>query len=306
MTAASGSAPHLVLAGELVVVGKQPDGDSVRFRPDDPRLLRGLVRGEVVRPGPDGTVQVRLDGVDAPELHHAGARQPYAETARDALLATLGFEDVQLGTNAITVTSAEPVSRRAVIAARLVTAHGCPVAFVFTGDPADELVGQSGEFIDIDARIIEQSRNAQMIRTGHAYPLLYTSTPPALRKSLAAQAIQARHDRLGVWALDSTARFEVIERKSVEPGGALILPKLFRRVVEWMRETEAIVTNWTATGLAGPAPLAFPDWLAANPGRDDEVRIGPRGTALLHELVHQARHTVTLNADPTELVFVES
>ena len=56
----------LALRGELVVVGKQPDGDSIRFVPDSPALLRRLRRADRVRVSSDGSVQLRLDGIDRP------------------------------------------------------------------------------------------------------------------------------------------------------------------------------------------------------------------------------------------------
>ena len=44
------SVPYLrALKGELVVVGKSPDGDSIRFIPQKPELLRDLQRGDRVR-----------------------------------------------------------------------------------------------------------------------------------------------------------------------------------------------------------------------------------------------------------------
>ena len=71
----------LSLRGELVVVGKSPDGDSIRFIPRSPALLRSLAGGGRVDPSADGSVQLRLDGIDAPELHYNGLAQPLAEPA---------------------------------------------------------------------------------------------------------------------------------------------------------------------------------------------------------------------------------
>jgi len=64
---------YRVIAGRAVLVGKQPDGDSVRFVPDDATLLTGLKNGDRVRVSGDGSVQLRFDGIDAPELHYQGA-----------------------------------------------------------------------------------------------------------------------------------------------------------------------------------------------------------------------------------------
>ena len=51
--------------GELVIAGYQPDGDSVRFVPDDLATLRTLENGKRVEPSRrDGSVQLRLEPVN--------------------------------------------------------------------------------------------------------------------------------------------------------------------------------------------------------------------------------------------------
>src|SRR5689334_3611782 len=87
------SVPYLrALRGELVVVGKSPDGDSIRFVPQRPELLHDLHRGDRVRiTRSDGSVQLRLEGIDSPETHYGGQAQPRGTDARDWLLDALGF-----------------------------------------------------------------------------------------------------------------------------------------------------------------------------------------------------------------------
>src|SRR5262245_21481472 len=60
----------LCLRGRLVGVRKTPDGDSIRFEPDTPDLVGRLRFGSRVDFSSDGTVQLRLDGIDAPESHY--------------------------------------------------------------------------------------------------------------------------------------------------------------------------------------------------------------------------------------------
>jgi endonuclease YncB( thermonuclease family) len=297
-------AAYLVVSGQLLVLGKQPDGDSVRFRAHDPEILRQLAHGDRVDIKADGSVQLRLDGIDAPELHYAGQQQPFGDRSRDAFLRQLGFVSVSLAANHMTVTAAEPAAVPAVIVARMVEAHGRPVVFLFTGDAA-ALAGRHGSRIEVDADLLAQSANLAMLASGDAYPLLYSSTRPELRAAIAATASRARAAHLGVYASDATARFLVVDHTSVGPGGDLVFPKIFRRVTEWLREAEAAVANEVATGLAGP-PATFPAWLRANPGRNDRVVVaGNRRSQALHTLVQQAGHTVTMSADPLTLVFVE-
>jgi endonuclease YncB( thermonuclease family) len=83
------------LHGAFVIEGKQPDGDSIRFRPDRPDLLQKLKRADRIEPSnKDGTVQLRLEGIDAPELHDENVAQPFSKEPRDALLTWFGFTDV--------------------------------------------------------------------------------------------------------------------------------------------------------------------------------------------------------------------
>src|SRR4051812_47616433 len=85
----------LCLRGQLVVLGKSPDGDSIRFLPDTPALVGRLTHGDRADPSADGTLQLRLDGIDTPETHYNGQAQPLGVPARDELLAWCGFRDVQ-------------------------------------------------------------------------------------------------------------------------------------------------------------------------------------------------------------------
>lgn len=72
-------APYLWITGELTITGYAPDGDSVRFVPSRLATLRRLQDGDRVEPDPDdGSVQLRLDGIDAPEKAFQGEAQPLA------------------------------------------------------------------------------------------------------------------------------------------------------------------------------------------------------------------------------------
>ena len=60
-----------------------------------PAHFDDLYRGYKIRLGPrDGSVQLRLEGIDAPELHYGRAAQPDGGSARDWLLNQVGFADV--------------------------------------------------------------------------------------------------------------------------------------------------------------------------------------------------------------------
>jgi endonuclease YncB( thermonuclease family) len=284
---------YLVVPGEAVLVGKQPDGDSVRFRPDDPDLLGRLEHGDRVDPAGDGTVQLRFDGIDAPELHYQGRAQPRGDTARDDLLAHLGFTGVRFRDDGATVTASTPRSLPLVILSRLVEVNGRPVAVVFAGADADRLGEAAGGTVELDEPLLARSVNVWEVGSGVAYPLLYTSTAPAVRAVFTEHAGRARDAALGVWAQDSSSRFPVAAAADLGPGGALVLPKLFRRAVDYLRER------------SGPEQT-LPAWLAEHPAdQDDRVLVAGTGPQPLHTLLQQSGDEVTLSADPLDLVFVE-
>jgi hypothetical protein len=62
--------PYLVISGGFRAKGAQPDGDSVRFAPDnlaDWDLVAGV---HPVKRNASGVAQLRLDGIDALETHY--------------------------------------------------------------------------------------------------------------------------------------------------------------------------------------------------------------------------------------------
>jgi endonuclease YncB( thermonuclease family) len=275
----------LALRGELVVVGKQPDGDSIRFVPDSPALLRRLRRADRVRVSSDGSVQLRLDGIDAPETHYGALAQPLGAPARDRLLALCGFADVER--DGETVTAARPERRPAAALAHLSDPNGRPVCFVVAGDerPAD------GEWAEVDDALLRRTVNVALLEDGSAYATLYDALAADLRDALRAVAAAARERGAGVWARDQTAAFTLIDQASIGPDGALVLPKLFRRCSDYLR-----------TGTADESLAA---WLRADAdARDDEVLLPGRRTRL-SALIDQAGPEISFPADPLELVFIE-
>jgi hypothetical protein len=98
--------PFTVIAGSFRVVGQtpggnpsgfEPDGDSVQFRPTDPTVLDRLaVLERPVRLTSIGSTQLRMEGIDALEIHYGGSHQPrpLADRGRDALIERLGLAPV--------------------------------------------------------------------------------------------------------------------------------------------------------------------------------------------------------------------
>jgi hypothetical protein len=194
----------------------------------------------------------------------------------------------------VTVTAAEPVAVPAVILARLVETNGRPVSFVVTGDQATELAPRSGTWLPLTPERLTATANHWLLLAGHAYPLLYSSMPAPLRAACRTAAETAAAGKLGVHALDSSARFPVSGHAALGPDGALIHPKLFRRAVEYL--------NALARGPVG----TLPDWLNSHPDtKDDQLRVNGAPPQRLHTLLTQENSTVTCETDLLSLVFVE-
>ncbi len=60
-------------AGSFRITGAQPDGDSIRFTPDDPANW-DLITGTRVKRNASGAAQLRLDAIDALETHYGTPR----------------------------------------------------------------------------------------------------------------------------------------------------------------------------------------------------------------------------------------
>ncbi len=272
----------LCLRGELVVVGKSPDGDSIRFRPSSPALVRTLENGERARASSDGTFQLRLDGIDAPETHYNGHAQPHGEPARDALLDWCRFGDVRwVGGE---VSSAEPETIPSAILAKLVDLNGRPVVFLLRDDlPPD------GEDAEVP---LGATANAALLEPGAAYVTLYSSTDPELRDELRELGRRARSGGLGVWPDDDSGGFALASQDSIGPGGSLILPKLFRRCTDYLRSRTAQET--------------LPEWMGRmGDAQDDLVSVAGAAPVRLRTLISQAGDRIALDADPLDLVFSE-
>ncbi len=273
----------LCLRGDLLVVGKSPDGDSIRFRPAQPDLVRGLVNGARARPSSDGTFQLRLDGIDAPETHYNGLAQPLGVPAREQLLAWCGFTDVHWAGDQVSAST--PASVPAAIQTGLVDVNGRPVAFLLR----DELP-PDGELAPVD---LDRTASADLLRTGAAYGTFYASTAPELRARMRTLAAEARAAGLGVWAVDASGGFALSSQASVGPEGSLILPKLFRRCSDYLRHRNPRET--------------LPEWMArTGPQQDDEVTVGDAaGPVPFSTLITQNGDRIALDADPLALVFSE-
>ncbi|PKW05020.1 hypothetical protein SAMN05428944_0085 [Streptomyces sp. 1222.5] len=282
--------PMLLIKGFYEVKGTQPDGDTVHFTADDPTewSLVGGGAGRAVEHNAVGRATLRLDAIDALETHYGPSRvhQPlqFAHAARDELLSRLGFTDVQRGSGE-TVTASTPETVPGFILTRGADVHGRCVALAGNG-PAP---GTSGLEIDVDVAVLRTTVNHHLLAEGLAYPTFYRSLFTSLRTEMAAAATQAREAGRGLWPSDVTTTGAKITGLASLTDDAVILPKLFRRLVDYLRLT---------------MPLAcLPAFLAGVQDRFSILSTGERRTGLHHIVEVTNDHTVRMTHPPEDLLF---
>lgn len=208
--------PFLMIPGKFAPDFGRPDGDSLRFIPDDPEPLFRLKR----RGAPpkinntNGSIQLRYEGIDTLEK---SAIQPFSSDALASNLALAG--------------AAEGEDRpRGHIMTNQVDPHGRPIVFAFAGDAE----GPAGREVHLDPDGIMNSINVQQLERGHAYPLFYDTLFDDLRHRCTEVTLQAQVAKLGVWAADRTNEGAVWtgDPDTMAP----IFPKLWRRIDAYVRD----------------------------------------------------------------------
>ena len=286
--------PLSIVKGEYHIRNSEPDGDSVHFHPTDPDAFRVLRLPAQLHT--DGGVQLRLDAIDALETHYTphahGAKtmhQPLelAHAAGARLLGLLGFTDVVR--DAETVTSATPDATPGYILTRFADKYGRPVALAYAGDSPHADLSP----VRVDVALLKHSVNYHLISAGMAYPTYYSRLYPDLRRTLTAAVGHARSRRTGIWADDATTTGAKITTLADLTDAIVILPKLFRRLVDYL-----------ALGAGSVSLSGFLDFLAA---RDDRVIVLSEGHVTGFDSVVEVRdETVRLTHPPEDLVFVEA
>ncbi|OPY54741.1 MAG: hypothetical protein A4E49_00750 [Methanosaeta sp. PtaU1.Bin112] len=221
-----------LIKGTFHVQGYSPDGDSVRFKAKDSALWKRL-SGPAVELNARGHAQLRIEAVDALETHYQGCCQPLrpARAAARFLLSQLKISDVVWNGPHSTVTKAQDATEGYILA-RSTESRRRPVAFVFPGETEEK----DGAEINLDQSLLKESYNYQLLAQGLAYPMYYNGLFSDLRLSMTAAVASARSAEKGLWLYDRTTRgFSASGLKSITEDVA-ILPKLFRRIVNYMGE----------------------------------------------------------------------
>jgi endonuclease YncB( thermonuclease family) len=291
------SSPYnCVIQGSFILKGKEPDGDSVRFIADNPNLYQNLHSSHRIKPSRDGSVQLRFEAVDAPELHYGSAAQHLGKEARDTLLEWMGFENVEyLSEGSNRVKSSEPETVRGAILSKAAEANGRPVSYVLLEKDANHL--EDGDWVRVDDPLLRKTINYRQLDKGLVYYTVYTSTPFSHRKLLGKVASKARENRRGVWEFDTTSEFVLEDQASIGAEGQLILPKLFRRCTDYLKDM----------GKGFQGNLA--DWIVWISGgsrsENDRVVIQDSIEVTLSDLIEQRNRTIVFKADILDITFVE-
>jgi endonuclease YncB( thermonuclease family) len=286
--------PLRLIKGSYRILHSQPDGDSVHFFPDDTEAFAKLRMNAHLSAA--GSVQLRLEAIDALETHytpraHGGFTQhqplALAHAAADRLLAMLGFGDVKRDRE--TVTSATPDQTPGHILTRFADKYGRPVAFAYAGQSDQTDLGQ----VKVTAAMLRQSVNHRLLAEGLVYPTFYSKLYPDLRAELISAARAARTTGNGVWSGDATTSGATITSLADLDDHVVILPKLFRRLVDYL-----------ALGAGDVSLDRFTKFLAT---RDDRLFVISEAHATgLDTITAVTGQKLRLTHPPEDLIFIEA
>jgi endonuclease YncB( thermonuclease family) len=286
--------PMILIKGSFKILNAAPDGDSIRFYPKD-RSLWTRVEGRV-RTNRSGGSQLRLDGIDALETHYQPQRsglgvlrQPktFGNEASQELLKFLGFKNVRRKADEV-VTASEPDEVPGYIATRFADQYGRSVSFVFKGEATEA----DGSNVRVTPTLIKKSANVHLLQQGLAYPTFYSKLYVDLRKTMTEAAVKARSASEGLWAKDVTNGGFEVETLETLTDEAVILPKLFRRLVDYL------ALNDGSADLGG-----FSEYLKS---RNDRLIVLPDAQVTGFDFVVKVEgQNVSLSVLPEQLVFME-
>ncbi|MEU0404591.1 nuclease [Streptomyces sp. NPDC006197] len=244
-----------------------------------------------------GKAKLRLDAIDALETHFQRGgpevSQPleFARRARDELVKWIGFTHVERAEDD-TVTAATPESVPGWILTTGATLDKRCIALAGKGTPP----GTSGTMIVVDVPLLRTTLNYHMIREGLVYPTFYRNLFADLRDELTAASQAAQSPvKKGLWTEDVTTSGATVTGLAslTDPQhGAVILPKLFRRLVEYLN-------------LGNPDLAGFPAFLDAAADKYWILSTGQSPTGL-DTVVDVNGSKVKMTRPPEDLVFEEA
>ncbi|MBI3167327.1 MAG: thermonuclease family protein [Chloroflexi bacterium] len=217
---------YKVIAGTFHVKGFQPDGDSIRFQANKQENWDFFQWATEIDKATKKK-QLRVESIDALETHYEGFHQPrpFALAALESLLEMLNIKNLIYSLGVTQVVEADD-GKAGFIASADVDRFGRPVSYVF---PKNVNL-TDGAIMDSSALPIEDSLNFQLAREGLVYPTFYTTTDRAFAEKFRAVVSRARKTKRGIWSIDKTSDFTLLDIRTLEED-ILLVPKLFRRLV---------------------------------------------------------------------------
>ncbi|MEU6773183.1 hypothetical protein [Streptomyces sp. NPDC046759] len=153
--------------------------------------------------------------------------------------------------------------------------------------------GAGGTFVGVDVDALKKTVNYHRLTTGLAYPTFCRNLFADLRKAMAEAVVEARNTGRGLWPVDVTESGVKIDDLSTLTRSAVVLPKLFRRLADYL------ILNDGSPSLAG--------FKANLEQRNDRLFIVSSGQSTGFGTVVEVTNgnTVKLTRPPEDLVFDE-
>jgi len=272
--------------------GPEPDGDTVRFEPDDLSLLGKLPRFSGIPPDVNTrhNIAVRYEGIDALETHFKGTHQnlQFANAARAENLGLIGFNHVVFFPdlpNKVLSVDVNPLP--GYVIANGIEANGRLLGLVYAG-----ATGQAdGSRPFVDTALLDQSINAKLVMAGLAYVEPYDTMPISLVQHLRNLIQQARQARKGLFPTEDLSTTKAAEIPNLAELQTLAMwPKLFRRLASYFAERHV--------GLG-----KFDQWIREEPiERDDSLRLPDGEKGNLHDTYIITGNELKLQFNPEDLL----
>ena len=267
--------PFTLIKGTLNPTFGRPDGDSLRFVPDNPEPIFRLRRRKFAPKinSNNGSIQLRYEGIDTME---GAADEAFSKPATESNIELANPDD-----------PGQP--SMGYIYSNQIGPNGRPIAFVFSGETSTE----DGTDVFLSADDIMQSINVQQLYRGHAYPLFYDTLFDDLRLRMREVSLDAKNGGEGLWPSDKT-------NSAVAWPGSLatlppIFPKLWRRIQGFRRDE---------TLFDPDRPFAnFKEWIEIE--KEERVAIPSQDVFTgFDDLIEATDDTVKMTIDPHDMVIV--
>lgn len=221
-------ATYKVIAGNFLVKGYAPDGDSIRFQANDPEHWK-FFKWSSASVADDKKHQLRIEAIDALETHYLGVRQPpaFAIAALERLLEMLGITDVDYNLMVTKITVANDNKPGFIVSAG-VDGFDRPISFLF--DAKAPLT--DGAEITAEQIPFKLSINYRLAEEAIVYPTFYTTMEPLVVETFREVFRRVKNNRQGLWAIDRTGGFRLWNPRTIQED-VIILPKLFRRLISF-------------------------------------------------------------------------